>query len=75
MSFHALDQQILDTHARFSQAIEARLPSMAAEQKERYFVLISKLVGKLEQHEKPMKEVLQESIGELLPLVMQELSS
>lgn len=71
----ALDGQILQTHERFSKAMEARLPSMDGEQKERYFVLVSKLVSKLEQHDKPLKQVLQESMGEILPLVMQELSS
>jgi hypothetical protein len=70
-----LERQILEAHTRFSRAVEARLPHMNVEQRERYFALLSTLVGKLEQTEKPLREVLQESIGELLPLVLQELSS
>ncbi|MGH7860392.1 MAG: hypothetical protein ACREQY_23940 [Candidatus Binatia bacterium] len=70
-----LDRQILDAHERFTGAIAARLPTMDAAQKERYFVLVSKLASRLEETEKPLKQVLQEAVGELLPIVMQELSS
>lgn len=69
-----LGRQIVEVHDRFTEAMRARLPRMDAEQKERYFVLVSTLVGKLEDPEKPLKQVLQESVAELLPLVMQELS-
>jgi len=69
------DRQILDTHERFSAAMKKRLPKMDLEQKERYFALLSNLVGKLEQPDKALKQVLQELVSEMLPLVMQELSS
>ncbi len=70
-----LDRDIRETHERFAAAISARLPVLTADQKERYFVLLSKLVEKLEQKDKPLKQVLQEVVPEVLPLVMQELSS
>lgn len=70
-----LEIQILETHDRFSRAIAARIPHMSREQRERYLALVSTLVVKLEVTDKPLKQVLQECVGELLPIVMQELSS
>ncbi len=69
-----LDRQILETHERFSAAMKKRLPKMDLDQKERYFALLSNLVGKLEQPDKTLKQVLQELVSEMLPLVMQELA-
>jgi hypothetical protein len=69
-----LDRQILDTQERFSAAMKRRLPKMDLEQKEQYFALLSNLVGKLEKQDKSLKQVLQEVVPEVLPLVMQQLS-
>jgi hypothetical protein len=69
-----LERQILDTHDRFTRVIGARLATMDLAQKERYFVLVSTLVGKLEDLGRPMKQVLQEMVNEMLPLVLDELS-
>ncbi len=68
-----LDRQILETHERFAQVIARRLPAMSLEQKERYFALLSLVVNKLDDAGKPMKQVLQELVGEALPIVMSEL--
>ncbi|MEA2625605.1 MAG: hypothetical protein QOD06_1650 [Candidatus Binatota bacterium] len=66
--------QIVETHARFAAAMEARLPAMELEQKERYFAVLSMLVGKLEDAAKPMKQVIQELVSDALPIVITELS-
>ena len=42
-----LERQIRMTHERFTTAMNARLPVMDAEQKERYFVVLSGLVARL----------------------------
>ena len=69
-----LSRQIVETHARFAAAMEARLPAMELEQKERYFAVLSMLVGKLEDPGKSMKQVIQELVADALPIVMTELS-
>ena len=70
-----LERQILETHRRFSEARENRLGTMDLEQKERYFALLSLLVGKLEDASRPMKQVLQELVSEALPIVLSELQA
>lgn len=69
------DRQIHETHDRFAAAMAARLPGMDLPQKERYFVVLSTLVGKLEDPARPMRQVLQECVAEVLPLVMEEITS
>lgn len=70
-----LERQIAELHERFSGAMAMRCPLMSLEQKERYFVVISSLVLKLEDRSKPLKQVLQEVAAEVLPQVMAELQS
>ena len=70
-----LDRQIAATHQRFAKAMEARLPAMNPETKERYFAVLSNLVAKLESVEKPMREVMQEMMSEAAALILQEMQS
>jgi hypothetical protein len=70
-----LDRQITTTHRRFVKAMEGRVPTMSPETKERYFAVLSTLVGKLETPEKPMREVMQEMMSEAATLILQELQS
>ena len=70
-----VDRRIREAHDRFKAAITTRLPALAAEDKERYLLLVSTLVAKLEQKDKPLRQVMQESVGELLPIVMQVLAA
>jgi hypothetical protein len=44
-----LDGDITAAHRRFLIAMDQRLPTMSFETKERYFVVLSSLVGKLER--------------------------
>jgi hypothetical protein len=70
-----LDRQIVATHRRFVKAMDGRLGSMSAETKERYFAVLSSLVTKLETSEKPMRDIMQEMMGEAANLILQELQS
>ncbi len=69
-----LESQILMTHERFTSAMNARLPTMTMEQKERYFAVLSSLVGRLEDADKPLKTVLQEMMAEAAPYLFREMN-
>ena len=66
-----LGRDIVMTHERLQSAIVARLPHMSVEERERYLALVSPLVGKLEEISKPLRQVMQEAMAELLPIVLQ----
>lgn len=69
-----LDKQILATQQRFQKVMRARLANMTLETKERYFAVLSLLVAKLEDPDKPLREVLQDVVIESAPYIAQELS-
>lgn len=69
-----LDKQLLATHKRFQKVMEVRLAHMSLESKERYFAVLSLLVQKLEEREKPLREVLQDTMIAAAPHIAQELS-
>ena len=68
-----LDRQIAATHRRFVKAMDARVPTLTADTKERYFAILSMLVGKLETSEKGLKEILQEMMFEAGSVILQEM--
>jgi hypothetical protein len=68
-----LDHQIVQTHRRLVRAMGGRLGTMSFETKERYFAVLSTLVGKLETTEKSMREILQEMMAEAASLILQEM--
>jgi len=68
-----LENQLRMTHDRFVTAMNARLPAMPLEQKERYFAVLSSLVGKLETRDKALREILQEMMAEAAGYVLQEM--
>jgi hypothetical protein len=68
-----LERQLRMTHDRFVAAMSARLPGMELAQKERYFAVLSALVGKLEMPDKPLRDILQEMMAEAAALVFQEI--
>jgi hypothetical protein len=68
-----LDRQIAMTHDRFVEAMAARLPAMPLESKERYFAVLTVLVGKLSDAEKPLRNVLQEMMAEAAGVILQEM--
>ncbi len=69
-----LEKQIIATQKRFQKAMQARLVHMNLPSKERYFAVLSLLVIKLEDIEKPLRDVLQDVLIESAPFIAQELS-
>ena len=70
-----LESQLRMTHDRFVAAMNARLPAMPLEQKERYFAVLASLVGKLETADKPLREIMQEMMSEAAGYVLQEMQN
>jgi hypothetical protein len=52
----------------------ARVPRMSLEQRERYFTALSSLVAKLEDGERPLREILQEVLFEIGPMLLAEMT-
>jgi hypothetical protein len=69
-----LDGDIAMTHERFIAAMQGRLPAMELETKERYFVVLNSLVGKLEIPEKKLHEILQEMMAEAAAIILAEMN-
>ena len=70
-----LDKQILTAHKRFQKVMQKRVHAMNLDTKERYFAVLSLLVAKLEDPNRPLREVLQEFLIDSAPYIAQELSS
>ena len=70
-----LDSDIVATHHRFLAAMEGRLPHMPMDTKERHFVILASLVGKLEAPEMPLRDVLHEMMADAVTLIVQELGA
>jgi hypothetical protein len=70
----ALDKDIAFAHQRFVTAMEGRLPSLEMTSKERYFAVLTLLVGKLEADDKSLREVMVEMMAEASRHLMEEMS-
>ena len=70
-----VDRLIVSTHKRFVKAMDGRLDAMSPELKETYFSVLSKLVTKLEDDTKGLREVAQEMMSEAMGEVLQVLQS
>lgn len=70
-----LDMDISMTHARFIEAMQSRLPTMPLESKERYFALLTKLVSKLEDPAKQIRDILEEMMVEAGAIILQEINA
>lgn len=70
----ALDKDIAFAHQRFVEAMEARLPDLEMTSKERYFAVLTLLVGKLETRDKSMRDVMVEMMAEASRHLMEEMS-
>jgi len=68
-----LDRQIVATHRRFVKAMDGRLGSMSVETKERYFGVLSTLVEKLETTDKPLRDVMNEMMSDVMSVILQEM--
>ena len=69
-----LIRQLPQTHARFAELMEARLAKSEVEDLERYFGMMSTLVGKLEEKDKALNEVLREMAAEYAAVILMELN-
>lgn len=69
-----LESQVRMTHERFTLAMNDRLSAMSFEQKERYFVVLSGLVARLENPSKDLKIILQEMMAEAAPYLFREMN-
>ena len=70
-----LDRQIAISHRRFVKAMEERTTTMSLDTKEAYFAIVTKLVAKLENPEKPLREIMQEMMTEAMTEVLQMIQS
>jgi hypothetical protein len=68
-----LDADIAMVHERLVAAMDERLPDMSLASKERYFAVLSNLVGKLESPDKALREIAQEMMAETVSIVLQEM--
>jgi hypothetical protein len=64
------DRQIAATHKRFVKAMEDRMADLSPDTKDAYFVILTKLVDKLETPEKPLKDIMQEMMAEAMTEVL-----
>lgn len=71
----ALDGDIVMAHQRFVQVMESRLPTLETPSKERYFAVLTVLIGKLEDADKTMRDVLVEMMAEAGRHLMEEMSA
>lgn len=70
-----VDRLIVTAHKRFVKAMDGRLDTMTPELKETYFSVLSKLVTKLEDNDKGLREIAQEMMSEAMGEVLQVLQS
>jgi hypothetical protein len=73
MATDDVDKQIATTHRRLVKAMDQRVPAMEPQFKERYFALLSSVVAKLELADKPLKDVVQETMADAMSFVLQEM--
>jgi hypothetical protein len=66
--------QLAQTHVRFAELMEERFEHADTVDLERYFGMLSTLVGKLEDEDKPLKDVLREMAAEYAAIILAELN-
>ena len=64
------DRQIAATHRRLVKAMDGRVAAMSVDTKERYFAVLSTLVGKLEEAEKSLRDIAHEMIAEAASTIL-----
>ena len=67
-------ERVDETHERFCELMEERLQAADVELIERYFGLLSKLVDKLDEDEKTLRQVAQEMVAESAAQIIAELA-
>ncbi len=69
-----LRSQIAQSHLRLGELMDKRLGSSDVDDLEKYFAVLSRLIGKLEEPEKPLKVVAREMVSETAATVISELA-
>lgn len=69
---HILDQ-IRETHDRYCEVMEDRLADEPLEDVELYFGVVAKLVNKLDDRDKTLREIAQEMLAESAGLIVNQL--
>ncbi len=67
-------EEISRMHGHFVSLMDERLREVEVDDLERYFALMSNLVAKLEQRDKPLREAARELVAESASWVMAELA-
>jgi hypothetical protein len=67
-------KQMPDVHARFSALMLERMKGASGEEVERYFAMMTKMVAKLEDEDKTLRDVLREMAAEYAAVVLMELN-
>jgi len=67
-------EQIADVHEQFIDVMNERLPEIGERELELYLGVLGKLVAKVEQRDKTLRDAAQEVFGEVASIVMTELS-
>jgi hypothetical protein len=70
-----LDDDIAAAHRRFLAAMDQRRPNRNGEAKERYFVVLSLPVGKLECDTKSVRDILREMLAEAAAHLLHEINT
>jgi hypothetical protein len=64
------ERQIAAAHKRFVKAMEGRMVDLSPDTRDAYFVILTKLVDKLETPEKPLRDIMQEMMAEAMTEVL-----
>ncbi len=70
-----LKRQIAETHEIFPELMEKRLDEVGVREMESYLSVLGSLVDKLEDEDKPLREIAQEMFAKVANIVMTELGS
>jgi hypothetical protein len=68
-------KQLPDVHDRFGALMLERMRTAGDEEVERYFGMMTNLVGKLEDDDKTLRDVLREMAAEYAAVILMELNS
>ena len=66
-------EQITETHEHLSGLVEQRLATEEIEDVERYFAVLGKVTVMLEDPDRGLRQVAQELVAEMAPLIISEL--
>lgn len=68
-------QQVAEVHERFVELMNQRLPEAGERELGLYLGVFGKLVAKLEDDDKSLRDAAQEMFGEVASLVMREMGA